>query len=88
MDQNKQENTRLGLSLVTAACLDPDTVADEHLQLIREGLRDDPDFEVKANVGLTNLAIWLLVLLEKETGRPMESFLALIGEKLAAGETP
>lgn len=86
MNPDQIEPTRIGLSLVTSACLDADRISDENLALVLQGIEEDPEFEAKAMVGLTNVAIWLLVLLEKETGRPMQSFLEHMGRKIAAGE--
>jgi len=82
MASSKEEITKVGLSLLTAAHLDQDRPAPEVFELIRDGMAGDPDYAADAIVGLLNVATILLVKLEAATNRPARSFLSEIGEQL------
>ena len=88
MPGDHRENSRVALSLLTAAHLDPSSPAPELLDLIRVGLAEDPEFEPKAIIGLLNISTWLIVLLEKHAGMSSQDVLAYLGRRLSEEEPP
>lgn len=81
MDEAQRESLRKAIALVSAAQNDRAGMTEASGVLFGQYLAEDPNFDVNALIGLTNLATILLVILEKATGASPASTLEDIARR-------